>query len=921
MNDEPVTGEPALPAGMPWHALPIDRIYATLDTGPKGLASEEAALRQKQYGKNVLPAKKPPGLPEIVLHQFKSPLIYILLIAGVISVLIGDFKDAAFILLVVVINAVIGTAQEWKAEQSALKLQTLLQVTARVRRDDAWRTLPAEDAVIGDLVLLESGNRVPADIRLLHAANLNVDESFLTGESDAVTKTVGVLDEQIPVSDRSNMAYAGSTVVTGRGCGVVTGTGTGTEVGLIARAVSGAESAKPPLIIRMEEFSRKVGILIIAASAVMAIVALSQGTPPVEVFFLAVALVVSAIPEGLPVAITVALSIAASRMARRNVIVRKLAAVESLGSCTTIATDKTGTLTVNQQTARVVLIPPSGLVEVSGAGYTPEGEIAAAGDTPLPASMTAAVQTLARSAVICNEGSLYLEDGQWVNHGDAMDVALLSLAYKAGIDPDTVRNSIRTVADVPFESERMYAAVYYHEEGDGAESPVGVAVKGALEAVLPYCTTMTTAEGTVPLDAAAVEQQLVELMESGYRVLVVAEGRVASLPGEDAELRDVQPDLSLLGMVGFIDPLRPDVRESVVTAHRAGIDVVMITGDHPRTALTIARELDIARSMDEVMTGPQLEDLGDPALPTFAGAIDRIRVFARVSPVQKMEIVDTMVRRGHFVAVTGDGVNDAPALRRANIGVAMGSGTDVAKDTASMIVTDDNFASIVAGVEEGRFAYDNIRKVTYLLISTGLAEVVLFILALVAGLPLPLIAVQLLWLNLVTNGIQGVALAFEAGEEGAMRRKPRDPEEGVFNRLMLQQTLLSGMTVGLVAFLTFGWLIGTGMEETMARNLLLLLMVLFENFHVFNCRSEYRSLFAVPLQSNTVLVLGVVLMQGLHILSLHIPLMQDLLGLAPVTLEQWLTFLVIAAIVIVVMETFKWVSFGRDRAEGQNPRH
>ncbi|MDG6257196.1 MAG: HAD-IC family P-type ATPase [Methanomicrobiaceae archaeon] len=918
MNEEPMTGEAEPPAGEPWHALPIARIYERLSTGPQGLSSEEAALRQKQYGKNVLPAKKPPGLPEIVLHQFKSPLIYILLIAGVISVLIGDVKDAAFILLVVVINAVIGTAQEWKAEQSALKLQSLLQVTARVRRDDTWRTLPAEEAVIGDLVLLESGNRVPADIRLIHAANLNVDESLLTGESDAVAKTVGVLDEQIPVSDRSNMAYAGSTVVTGRGCGVVTGTGTGTEVGMIARAVSGAESAKPPLIIRMEEFSRKVGILIIAASMVMAIVALSQGTPPVEVFFLAVALVVSAIPEGLPVAITVALSIAASRMARRNVIVRKLAAVESLGSCTTIATDKTGTLTVNQQTARVVLIPPSGLIEVSGAGYTPEGEIAAAGAS-LPASMTDAVQNLARSAVICNEGSLYLEDGQWVNHGDAMDVALLSLAYKAGIDPDTVRNSIRTVAEVPFESERMYAAVYYHEEGDGADSPIGVAVKGALEAVLPYCTTMTTTEGTVPLDAAAVEQRLVELMESGYRVLVVAEGRVASLPGEDAELRDVQPDLSLLGLVGFIDPLRPDVRESVGTAHRAGIDVVMITGDHPRTALTIARELDIARSMDEVMTGPQLAELGDPALPTFAKAIDRIRVFARVSPVQKMEIVDTMVRRGHFVAVTGDGVNDAPALRRANIGVAMGSGTDVAKDTASMIVTDDNFASIVAGVEEGRFAYDNIRKVTYLLISTGLAEVVLIILALVAGLPLPLLAVQLLWLNLVTNGIQGVALAFEAGEEGAMRRKPRDPEEGVFNRLMLQQTLLSGMTVGLVAFLTFGWLIGTGMAETMARNLLLLLMVLFENFHVFNCRSEYRSLFAVPLRSNTVLVLGVVLMQGLHILSLHIPLMQDLLGLAPVTLEQWLTFLVIAAIVIVVMEAFKWVSFGRDRAEGRNP--
>jgi len=909
-----VTEKTDPPVAVPWHALPIDETYERLSTGSRGLSSEEAARRQKQYGKNVLPAAQPPGLAEIVLHQFKSPLIYILLVAGVISVLIGDVKDAGFIMLVVLINAVIGTAQEWKAEQSALQLQILLQVMASLRRDDAWRSLPAEEAVIGDLVLLESGNRVPADIRLLHAANLTVDESLLTGESAAVQKTVGVLREKIPVSDRSNMAYAGSTVVTGRGCGVVTGTGTRTEVGMIARAVSGTESAKPPLLIRMEEFSRKVGILIIAASMVMAAVALSKGTPPVEVFFLAVALVVAAIPEGLPVAITVALSIAASRMARRNVIVRKLAAVESLGSCTTIATDKTGTLTVNQQTVRVLLIPKAEPIEVSGAGYTPEGEILLAGTAALPAPMTAAVRRLARAAVICNEGSLYREDSQWVHHGDAMDVAFLSLAYKAGLEPDRVRNSVLKVAEVPFESEQMYAAVYYREEGD---AQVHLAVKGALEAVLPHCTTMTTADGAVPIDAGAVERHLVDLMENGYRVLVVAEGTVSSPPGDDPELEDARPDLSLLGLVGFIDPLRPDVREAVGVAHGAGIDVVMITGDHPRTALTIARELDIARSVEEVMTGQELEGLGDPTLPSYATAIDRIRVFARVNPVQKMEIVDLMVRRGHFVAVTGDGVNDAPALRRANIGVAMGSGTDVAKDTASMIVTDDNFSSIVAGVEEGRFAYDNIRKATYLLISTGLSEVVLFILALLAGLPLPLLAVQLLWLNLVTNGIQGVALAFEAGEEGAMQRRPRDPEEGIFNALMLKETLLSGMTIGIVAFSTFWWLIGTGMEESAARNLLLLLMVLFENFHVFNCRSEYRSLFRVPLRNNTVLVAGVVLMQGLHILSLHVPFMQDLLGLAPVSLEQWFTCLVVAGIVIVVMEAFKWFEFRNGPAGGR----
>jgi Ca2+-transporting ATPase len=889
------------PAEVPWHSLPIEDVYTRLGTSGRGLLGEEVARRRERDGPNALPAARPPGPVEIVLHQVKSPLIYILLLAGVISVLIGDLKDAVFIILVVAINAVIGAVQEWKAEQSALKLQGLLRVTARVRRDDLWQTVPAEEIVVGDLVLMESGNRVPADIRLLHAANLTVDESLLTGESAAVQKAVGVLDGDTPVSDRTNMAYAGSTVVTGRGCGAVTGTGTGTEVGSIARAVSGTESAKPPLLIRMEDFSRKVGLLIIAASLVMAVVALSKGVPPVEVFFLAVALVVSAIPEGLPVAITVALSIAASRMARRNVIVRKLAAVESLGSCTTIATDKTGTLTVNEQTARIVFVPPGERVEASGAGYTPDGAV-----PPLAPPLAAAVRHLARTAVICNEGSLYQEDGRWVHYGDAMDVALLTLAYKAGLDPDTVRNSVRVVAEVPFESERMYAAVYYRDIGDAPDTLPGVAVKGALEVVFPYCTTMTTADGPVPLDAVAVEESFGWLMENGYRVLAVADGVVPSLPEDAPDLAAAAPSLSLLGLVGFIDPLRPDVKEAVGVAHGAGIDVVMITGDHPRTALTIARDLDIARSADEVMTGRQMDEMGGPASPSAAAAIGRTRVFARVSPVQKMEIVDALVGSGHFVAVTGDGVNDAPALRRANIGVAMGSGTDVAKDTAALIVTDDTFSSIVAGVEEGRFAYDNIRKVTYLLISTGLSEVVLFILALLAGLPIPLLAVQLLWLNLVTNGIQGVALAFEAGEEGAMQRKPRDPAEGVFNDLMVRETLLSGMTIGVAAFSAFWWLTAGGVEETMARNLLLLLMVLFENFHVFNCRSEYHSLFRIPLRNNTVLVLGVVLMQGLHILSLHVPVMQGLLGLAPVTLEQWSACLAVAVTVIAVMEVFKF---------------
>ena len=537
--------------------------------------------------------------------------------------------------------------------------------------------------------------------------------------------------------------------------------------------------------------------------------------------------------------------------------------------------------------------------------------------------------------------ALYIqEDEAWVHHGDAIDVAFLALASKLGINPDKVRNDVKVVAEVPFESERMYAAVYYKEDKSGpikAEEDksellklendksrpaktegdksghIKIAAKGAMEAILPYCTKMNSLEGVVPIDPEFLNRELNSLMENGYRALVVAEGLVSEGVNDAFDLKSVKPELTFLGIVGFIDPLRPDVKEAVQTCKKAGIDVIMITGDHPKTALAIASELGIASSKEEMITGRQMEELGDPELPAYIDALDKARVFARVTPVQKMQIVDALVRRGHFVAVTGDGVNDAPALRRANIGVAMGSGTDVAKDTSSMIITDDTFSSIVAGVEEGRIAYDNIRKVTFLLVSTGIAEVVLFILALFAGLSIPLIAVQLLWLNLVTNGIQGVALAFEAGEPGTMRRKPRKPQEGVFNNLMVKETLISGVTIGVIAFAVWGWLIGEGYEENLARNLLLLLMVLFENFHVFNCRSEYRSAFRVPLRNNYFLVIGVVLMQGLHIFSMHIPFMHELLSINPVSFESWLLSFIIAGTIIVVMEIFKRVKSAREK--------
>ncbi len=882
-----------------WHALPTDDVAGRLASPPEGLTDAEAARRREIFGENALPQKRPPTVFEVFLRQFMSPLIYVLLAAGIISILFADFTDAVFIFIVILINAVIGTFQEVKAERSATALQQMLRIYARVKRGGRDATVPAEDLVPGDRVSLESGDRVPADIRILTARSLTVDESLLTGESHAVRKNPDPVNAALPPGDRLGMLYAGSTVMTGRSMGVVAATGQHTEIGQIAETVTASETGKPPLVLRMEDFSRKISIAVLAATGLLAIIVLGQGVPPLEVFFLAVALAVSAIPEGLPVALTVALSIATSRMAGRNVIVRYLAAVESLGSCTLIASDKTGTLTVNQQTARLVVLPTGEEISITGAGYAGEGEVLDTHGAPVAGAARSRLERLARAATITNEAALEQTDGgDWTHRGDAIDVAFLALTYKLGLDPADIRESAPPIAEIPFESERRYAAVWYPE---GEEAMV--AVKGAVETVIPFCRAMGAGEnGSVPLDPDRVQEDLDSLTSRGYRVLAVARGRAeGSVSAENPEL----PPLELLGLVGFIDPIRPDVPDAIRRCRAAGVDVVMVTGDHPATALAIARELDIAASPDEVITGAEL---GDGEIATFSEFVDRVqgaRVFARVTPLQKLRIVEAYRESGAFVAVTGDGVNDAPALRSANIGVAMGSGTDVAKDTASLIVTDDDFASIVAGIEEGRYAYDNVRKVVYLLVSTGFAEVLLFLIALIIGLPLPLLAVQLLWLNLVTNGIQGVALAFEGGEPGVMNRPPRRPEEGIFNRLMIEETLISGAAIALVALGAWYWLLANGWDEFAARNLVVLLMVLLENFHVFNCRSEFLSAFRVPISRNYFLIAGVIAAQGIHIAALYIPILRDVLQLQPVSLVEWLSLLALASSVVVVMEVFK----------------
>jgi magnesium-transporting ATPase (P-type) len=620
--------------------------------------------------------------------------------------------------------------------------------------------------------------------------------------------------------------------------------------------------------------------------------------PLTEIFLLAVALAVSAIPEGLPVAITVALAIGVRRMARRNVIVRRLVAVEALGSATYIASDKTGTLTVNVMTVTRLALPGRPEWTVSGEGMEPEGVVSTP-DGPLPENDVPALLRLCLSAVMANDGFYGHRDGGWVHHGDAVDVALLVLGHKVDLDRLELLSAHPEVDIIPFESENRFSASLNR-------CPTGAVahVKGALEQVLIMCSLEAHPGGDRPIDRAAIERQAQALAERGHRVLAIASAPLALAQGQPFSAEHLE-GLTFLGLVGMIDPLRPEVRAAVDACRNAGIRVAMVTGDHPVTAEAIARQLGLIDGPGQVMTGEELRRLHETG--QLAERSRNTRVFARVEPQEKLTIVNLLQEQGHFVAATGDGANDAPALRAAHVGVAMGKiGTDVARETAEMIVTDDNFASIVAGVEEGRIAYANVRKVIFLLISTGAAEIVLFILALIAGLPLPLLAVQLLWLNLVTNGIQDVALGFEPAEGDELKRPPRPPGEPIFNRLMVERTLISAVYVGVLAFWVFQWMLSLGHSVDEARNLTLLLMVLFENVHVFNSRSETRSTFRHNPLGNKLLLFGTVIAQLVHIGAMYTPGLSSVLAIQPVSFGEWLELLGIALSLLLVMEAHKW---------------
>lgn len=885
-------------------SLTIGDSLEGLNSSKDGLSSREAEKRLEKNGRNELPGKKKVRLWKVIIEQLKSPLIYILIAAGVISSIVGEIKDAVFIFFIILLNTSLGTYQEWRAEKSAESMQEYLKIKARVIRDGQEKSIDAEELVPGDIVLLRSGEKVPADLRLLKTKNLSIDESLLTGESVSVDKTNRKEKEDTGVSDCQNLAFAGTRVTSGRSTAMVTKTGLDTEIGKIAEEVQSEEEVKPPLLIRMDKFAKQIGLVVLGGIVVLAVIAISQGYEYMEIFLLSVALAVSAIPAGLPVAVTVALSISSNRMSSRNVIIRKLAAVESLGSCTLIASDKTGTLTVNRQTAKKLIIQPGRIFKVSGEGYNDKGQVLEEDESSISKKERQYLERVARATVLDNEASLKKAGDSWEYEGNPIDIAFLSLSYKLGLDPNKIRGDAEIVGEIPFESENKFSAKFYR-----GKSSNRVASKGAPEVIIPMCRKMHRSGKFVDIDEDELKARANELAGNGYRVIAVADGRAKKKKDYESLSKKDLPGLNLLALVGFIDPIRSDAADAIKKSKDAGVKVVMVTGDNAQTALNIARELKITEKEDEVITGSELgeDPEDDEEKEKFENMARSKKVFARIAPIQKLKLVEVFKKIGNYVAVTGDGVNDTPALKRANIGVAMGSGTDVTKDTASIIITDDSFSSIVAGIEEGRFAYDNIRKVTYLLISTGAAEVILFIAALLAGLPLALVAIQLLWLNLVTNGIQDVALAFEKGEPGAMKRKPRDPSEGIFNRQMLEQVAISGIVMGGITLGTWYYLINNGWETGQARNLLLLLMVLLQNFHVFNCRSETTSAFRVPISRNYLLMGGVIAAQGIHIGSMYIPFMQDLLGISPVSFREWGIMMGIAFSIIVVMEIFKLI--------------
>jgi P-type Ca2+ transporter type 2C len=904
-----------------FHTLTPEAVLAALSTGPQGLSDAEALKRLECYGPNELAAGKTISVWSILLRQFTNLLIAILLAATVISFVLGERLDAWVILAIVLACVVLGFVQEYRAEQAAAALQKLAAPVATVVREGKERAIPAREVVPGDVLVLHTGDRVAADGRLLEEINLKADEALLTGESLAAgKKTAPVADPDLAVADRKCMVFGGTVITYGRGRAVATATGMDTEFGKIARMLTDVTEDQTPLEARMAGIGRVLSVICLTVAVGASVLGVLRGHQWLEMLIWGISLAVAAVPESLPAVVTGALAIGTTRMARKNAIVKRLPAVETMGCTTVICTDKTGTLTKNEMTVRWLFLDGA-LIEVSGSGYEPAGSFAMGGAAVSPGDHPVLAE-IARIALLCNDAALEENHGNWTVRGDPTEGALLVLGRKAGLDPEALSLEFPRVAEIPFSSDVKRMSTFHQEPG-----AVLMCVKGAPERLLPRAEKMLTAQGERPMqdeDHEAVYAQAAQMAREALRVLGLAYRRLPEVP--DLESDQVDPELVWVGLVAMIDPPRPEARQAVEECRRAGIRVIMVTGDHPVTASAVAREVGLILPGQEshaVITGPELNRLSDPELKE---ALREVRVFARVAPEHKLRLVDILKAQGEVVAMTGDGVNDAPALKRADIGVAMGiTGTEVTKGTAAMILADDNFATLVAAVEEGRAIFDNIKKYLIFLLSCNLAEILVLTGAFFLGLPLPLIALQILWVNLTTDGLPALALGVDPKAPDIMSRPPRPPAEGVFSPTVNALCGAIALYLTVILIPLFGyyyywnpWELGNPeMVLTEAQTMVFITLVLAELVNAFNCRSDYLSLFKVGVFGNRFLILSVLASLAMMVAVIEWEPLSRLFHTTPLRWQDWLLAAGLSLTLVPVVELTKWITGRQGRRRRQ----
>ena len=889
----------------PWYQMAPEEALEALYSSATGLSSAEVKRRLDLYGANLLRKEDGKGPWLILLRQFTDVMILILLAAAAIAWSMGDLTDTVMILVIVVLNASLGFSQEYRAERALEALRGLEQPLVVVRRDGGLVQISSQAIVPGDLMALDEGERIPADGRLIEAAHLRVDESQLTGESVAVTKHVRALHkEELPIGDRNNVVFMGTTVMAGHGWAVATETGMKTELGRIAHLLQTAETRRTPLQRRLGHLGKWLAASAVALTTVIFAAGLLRGEALDVMLLTAISLAVAVIPEGLPALVTIVLALGAQRMVRRNALIRRLPAVETLGCVTTICSDKTGTLTQNLMSVELVYAEGR-LFDVTGNGYRPEGQFYEQGRGVDPKDEAALLQLL-RAAALCTSARLQQRDGTWIVLGDPTEGALLVAAAKAGLWKEALEDALPRIGEIPFDSTRKLMTTIHRD----AQGRVVALTKGSIEEVLRRSAFVAHHPAVQPLTRHRHDEIMRinrELAQDGVRVLACAMRTIDSSPSGD-DFSDVERDLTFLGLAGMIDPPRPEVKAAVVTCRQAGIRPVMITGDHRITAEAIATNLEICRPGDRILTGEDLEGMTADELEPL---VPEVSVYARVSPEHKMKIVGALKRRGEIVAMTGDGVNDAPALRAADIGVAMGrGGTDVAREASDMVLLDDNFATIISAVEEGRIIYDNIRKFTRYMLSTNSGEILTVFFAIVFGLPLPLVPIQILWINLISDGLPALALGVEPPESDIMKRSPRSPRESLFAGGMGSHILWVGLLMGLGTVAVFGWSHRTT-DLAHGQTMAFFTLMAFQMFHVLAIRSERQALWTIGLMSNPQLIGAVVLTVVLQLAITYVSVLQPIFHTTALTAGELGTCVAVASTVYVAVEAEKWIRYRR----------